>query len=692
MVDTWLDVNLIEKLTEGSQEDREKYFVQKGDCLYRCVDSMGNEKKTCILINEELIKSDEKWYREQRNAEIDMEMACKYQKVLEERFYKVLLIIERLEGKVKHFLGICREKEHPEFRHKEEDRQQIRDAKAKTRADVFSEYCEGIFKKIIDKFEVKGYETSFLEDHNQREFFLNNMLYNCRKEEENIEKQNHISNVVDSVNGGIKAWCEEKKIKEVKIIEIKIIEIKKIGDKDIDESRKRFLKREARKKSCEFIFLPRKWGMKLWMELISSKFYKEIRDNKPKLDIDREKNSCGEEKPKSRNEWIRVESKKWFVEKGDRYTWQLTEAAVMKLEELKDQEKRMDLLNYTIKVNLSILPEMNMIITHSDEQKQLLDMEIGYGAGSRRFTKTLQHEKVKDIYPYVVCLAWKKSNVSFERVFQIAAIDKTNKDRKVMDAYSEIQQPKNLFDAISLGIDHMEAKPDEKDFWYMPRKDAGISSVDIELIGSGKIKCTVEYSSFIVEPLVMEIPYSKAMELISKMNEEKIAEMLDLTEFETKEALIKHCADMVVRNYCKEFLGIPYELFQEVKCYANLTITIHPLIFCKPDGKREVGYVGFFKRNQGTRFAGDGYIAIYEEQVWQAQEALDKDWEDVKGKIGMLLKEKWLTDYEQKKYYSEYAMSMTDFFEYNYEEPYIVGENDAERIKQKILSGHEIHW
>ena len=96
----WCNVDMLELLTEGSQADREKAFKQMGDGLYRCLNSMGEEQKECILINEHLIEDDKEWWSEQGNAKIDMELACKYQKVLEERFYKPLLVIKQLDSKV----------------------------------------------------------------------------------------------------------------------------------------------------------------------------------------------------------------------------------------------------------------------------------------------------------------------------------------------------------------------------------------------------------------------------------------------------------------------------------------------------------------------------------------------------------------------------------------------------------------
>ena len=61
----WCDVDMLELLTEGSQEDREKAFKQMGDGLYRCLNSFGEEKRQCILIDKHLIENDIIWWNEQ---------------------------------------------------------------------------------------------------------------------------------------------------------------------------------------------------------------------------------------------------------------------------------------------------------------------------------------------------------------------------------------------------------------------------------------------------------------------------------------------------------------------------------------------------------------------------------------------------------------------------------------------------
>ena len=664
----WCNVDMLELLTEGSQADREKAFKQMGDGLYRCLNSMGEEQKECILINEHLIEDDKEWWSEQGNAKIDMELACKYQKVLEKRFYKPLLVIKQLDSKVTQLCEILRDKKHPELRHKKEDSEVVRRKKADARAEKFNEYSKEIRRKIFQEFLKNGCDPSFLEYmRNPYSFLRNNMLFNCRKGGTTC-----IRRARNSVNLIIESYLESEKITD----EIKGEKIKKLKEESI--------KKEAREIACDFIFLKREWDAKLWMELIFLKFYKDINAKKSGL------KNVDEKTLEERRIWIREESKKWFVEQENKYSWQFTEKAVMELDELEDKGEKLDLLNYTITLNLSMNSEINMIISHSDVGKSALGIEFGVAKATRGITKRLQQKDVKDMNPYVACLLWKLSNVSFERLFQIAATNMTNKDRKLMNAYKEARKPKNCMEELMLGLEEIEVNSEKDDFWYIPKRKRRIRAVCIELAGPEKIKITVEYLG--LDTWVIELPYSNAMERIANMKDERVNKILELAEFETKESLMKYCADMVVRNYCREYFGISYEVFQSIKCYANVTITIYPLVFCKPDGNLQVGYVGKFMRNQGTRFGGDGYIEVYEKQVWQNREVMEKEWEEVRRKMGVLLKEEWLKDNAHKKYYSEYAMQQPDFFEFIYKEPYIIGESDAERIMQKIRSSDEIHW
>lgn len=669
---------IMELVTERSKEDREKFFVKKGDCLYRYVNTWGEEQRECILINEKLIKDDKNWLGEPGNVTIDLELACKYQKVLEERFYHALLIIEELNNKVSQLCHIMLKKEYPEFQYKKEDGEELKRVKSRFRVEKMNDYSFEINDKIINQFKKAGCDSSFLEEDGESYFFLrDNMLYNCRKEDENKEKKRHIRDVKKSVNTVIENYRAEKEIED------------SIIGKDITDANRERIKKDARKIAYKFIFLRRDWGVYIWFELIFLKFYKELTEKKPDLKFE-DNAKCSSESLKERKDWLREESKKWFVEKENNYTWQLTEKAVMKLEELEEQDKRMDLMNYTIRLNLHMFSKINMIIMHSDVMKKTLDSELGLS--ERATTKRLQRSDVKDMNPYVACLLWKESNVSFERMFWITAINVTNQDRKIIDAYREVKTPKNSFSAIALSIEELEANSHQSAFWYMPKRDAYISRVCIELSGPEKIRMTVEYASAIVEPLVIELPCSYAMMRISELDDEKAAKIAEMAELGTKEALIKYCAEMMVRKYCREFLGLTYQRFQKIKCHANVTITIYPLVFYKPDGNIQVGYVVRFEGNEMTRSVGGECIGLYEKQLWKDRESLEEDWENVKEQMISLLKEEWIEINKSKKYYSEYAIHRSEFFQVVFNEPYIIGENDAERILKKICSGEPIWY
>ena len=339
-------------------------------------------------------------------------------------------------------------------------------------------------------------------------------------------------------------------------------------------------------------------------------------------------------------------------------------------------------MNYTITLNWSMFSEINMIISHSDVDKTCLEMEMGLSG--RGLTKRIEHEKVKDMNPYIACGLWKASNVSFERMFQFKADRTTNKDRRVIDAYLQVREPENIYESMSWEMDHLYAKPNRRPFWFMPNRDTEISHVFIELSGSDRIKFTVEFYSMLVDPLVVENPCSGAMKNIVKLKDEKALEIVERAGFETKEQLLKYCAEMVVKNYCKEFLGVPYEVFQRIKCHVDVTIRIQPVVFYQPDGKIQVGYESCFMRNQMTRFGGNGYVELFEKQVWSDREAFEKDWVKRREQIFLILKEKWLEINAREKYYSEYAMQMSDFFKADYVEPCIVDQKDAERLIKRF--------
>ena len=664
-----VDVEIVELLTEGSKEERERAFKQKGEYLYRCVNSVGEEQRQCILLNEYLIKDDKMWLDEQGNPPLDLELACRYEKVLEERFYKVLLVIEKLDSKVAQLCHILQEKRYPKYQNEEEDSEEIRKAKEVFRVGKYNEFRREVRWKIIDEFANPGVDPSFIENNSETYFLRDNMLYNSRKNVAGC-----IKNVRNKVNAVIKSY----------------IKLEELSEKKFEASEKESIKKKARQLACDFIFLQRDWDVELWMELIFLKFYKWIENNKPEIKWDAEQRKFDQGSLTERRDWISTETEKWFVEKGNKYSWQLTEKAVMELEELEDREKKLDLLNYIIHINLDMNSEINMIITHSDIGKSKLGLEFGVSEGARGVTKRLQQTAVKDMNPYIAALLWKTSNVSFGRLFQFNAIHVTHKDRKLINAYREVKKPRSLMGELALWIEEIEADPKKDEFWYIPKRKRWITQVCMEIAGPDKIKMTVHYLN--LDTCVIELRYADAMERIANLPDDRMAEMLELSEFETKEALIRHCAEMVVRNYCKEYFGIPYERFQKIKCHANVTITIHPLVFYKPDGTILVGYCGEYMRNQMTWSGGNGYIEVYEEQNWQDREALAKDWEAVTGKMEADLKEKWIEDHAHKKFYSEYAMQMPDFFDIVYEEPYRIGESDAERIIQKICSESAISY
>lgn len=661
-----ISTRMMELITEGSKEDREKCLVKKGDCLYRYVTEWGEERE-CILINERLIESDESWLRQQKDAQIDLELAFKYQNVLEERFYDCLLEMEKWSERVGQLCKIIGEKEFPEYQYKEEDCEELRRAKSYLCVQEYQDYREKIIKDIIWECKKRGDDISFMENQSVYFFHRNNMLYNIRKGKDDVHAKKYLQKVNKGVKHVIKDYEEKYKVEVTQI-------------KNVSDNQKAYIKREAKKIAAEFIFLPRAWDVETWIELIFSKFYKEIQNKKPKLDFDKETGELKESSLEQRGQWIKDESKKWFIEKN--YRWCLTKEAVMELVELEEEEKRLDLMNYTIMPDSSVYSEINLIINHSDLSQKVLQMECGIY--ERGISKRIRLQNVKDMTPYLACLLWKESNISFKRLFQITPVSITNQDKRIMDAYQKITyNPQNIFGNI---LKALEDDSRNSDFWYMPKIGVKASLVCIELSGPDKIKITVEFSSAMVEPFVIELPYSSAMKKISELDDEKAAKMAELAECKTKDNLLRYCAEMVARKYCKELFGISYQRFQEIKCHVNVTITIQPLLLHRQDGTIQVGFAGYLRRNQMLRPCGnyDGYMDYLINLEWENEAELEKDWEKIKKQIFLLLKEKWMSINESKKYYSEYAMGMTDFFEVVYKEPRAIKGEEYDKFMEAM--------
>ena len=92
----------------------------------------------------------------------------------------------------------------------------------------------------------------------------------------------------------------------------------------------------------------------------------------------------------------------------------------------------------------------------------------------------------------------------------------------------------------------------------------------INLSSLERVKIIITYGTFLMEPVVIELPYSKAMKKIRRLEDENIEKILKDTGYETKEELLQYCAEIMARNYCKIFLGIPYDEFQNRKRNKNL--------------------------------------------------------------------------------------------------------------------------
>ena len=611
-----------------------------------------------------------------------MEVACAYLKVLEERLYNTLVEVEQWSVYISHICRVRQKTEHPELEPEEGESQEAKWEKSRLRVNCRNGYKQEIMDDIMNRIQMKGVNTEFMKQENLYLFLLDNLLYNVRKGFAAHGIPNELKAVNKIIRGYAKLWQAEEKIKVIK---------SKINHANI--------KKMAREKAYKMLFLSRDWNMETWIEIIFLKFYKEIEnkkqslkgkifDDEPENETEskdgRKKGELDNKSLNNRKKWLISEGQKWFKEIGNNYTWQLTEEAVDALVEVEEEEKRLDLMNYVITVDKSKFSKVNWMIRKGYDTREALEIEAGLHGG--QIIKKMEEEKNIEIYPFLICLFWEKSNISFGEFFKLSLLETTIQDNKIKEAYysqafgyNDILDPKKKglekdfsmdFNKLMYHIDMIARYGNKYEqtnhFWYTPMMNKTPDCICIELYNNEKIVVVVEYSSFIKEPIKFELPYTAVMWSMLMLKEEHRMKIVKEAGYETLREYIKYCAEMVVRKYCISFLGISYFKFQEIKCFAKITITIKPLIYKRPDGKFMLECILCFRKNKREGELSIDTVKRFE-QLWDKAEDMQASKEMIQEKLESFAIHACFNWNKEAKVFSEHAMSFSDFYEFIYD-------------------------
>lgn len=533
-------------IIKGSSEFRkdcslENCFFEKSKGFYQYVNQYGNKTDEFILINETEIKNDYAWMKEknvQKKDKIDLELARTYQKVLEERYYKIIVEMETLANRI-HYLSVAiRQEEKPEYNPSELDSEEEKANKADYRV-----VYHNLYRKLIVT-DIAGKLKKNIEDINS--YLYDEKLYVLNKKE-NYGKRfmEEFSNAVEEV---VTEYWNLLETDEDRYMSAKKEQRKK-DEKLIQKS----ARRKAEEAAYNQIFLYRTEKVENWIELLFLKFYQELDARKPF---------------ENRKEWLANETKVWFeIEEKSENVWKFTKEAVGKLTELEDEAKRLDLMNYRITPNVLFYEKIKEKILEYDIKKDYLESKAA--VSEKGIIKKL-NGKMKVMEPFTACVLWKECNVSFEQFFRITPVEIPKREEEFRRVCKEIiDKTEKLSDKV---FTHSRYKKnfDENDFWYTPMLEFSPIEICINLSSLERVKIIITYGTFLMEPVVIELPYSKAMKKIMRLEDENIEKILKDTGYETKEELLQYCAEIMARNYCKIFLGIPYDEFQNRKRNKNL--------------------------------------------------------------------------------------------------------------------------
>lgn len=526
----------MELITEGSKEDREKFLEKKGDCYYRYVNSFGREERACIIINEEIIKEDTAWmekHNKSRNDRIDLELACAYQKELEGQYLEILEEMDVLSDRLQSLSIALRKEQIPELNPSEEDTKEEKSKKSDYRVVFHGFYRDLLIADIAKYLELKEKPEDIAA------YLYGEKLY-WFKSNRNYAKEfrEELSNTLEMVVKKNWNWMETD--------ENAYMRDWKESQNEKRKYKQRWIKRRAREKSYEQIFLDRDWGLETWMELVFCKFYHELNDHKPR---------------ENKKKWFNEKSKEWFYSAG-KNAWGLTKEAAMGFIECDDEEKRLDLLNYRIVLNVSMYEEISDRLMRYGIKRDYLEKKaaIGEKGINKRFKGSVEME------PFTACTLWKECKFNFKNFFLVKEIAAPMKE---LEFRNKVEAVLNDGVTITDRIDNpkrFEKNFDENFYWYTPMYKVNPIKICVWLDSLKKVKIKVDYATCLMEPLMIELPYSGVMRSIDQLNEEKMDKMIEQTGCKTKEEILQYCAEIAARNYCKTILGISYEVFQRIKC------------------------------------------------------------------------------------------------------------------------------
>lgn len=531
------ELKIIELLTEGSQADREKCLVKKEDCFYRYINRWGEEERACMIINEEIIKEDTAWmeqHNKSKHDRIDLEVACAYQKELEEEYLEILVEMDALLDRIHSLSVAIRKEKMPQYDPVEGESKEEKSRKAEYRVVYHKKYRQLVIADIAACVKRKTKDI--------KAYLFGQKLYWFRKNRNYAKEfREELSNTLEMV---VKEYWNRLETDENAYMG----EWKERHKESREEIRER-LRSRARKNSYQQVFLYRTWGPETWMEIICCKFYHELNNHKPK---------------ENRKEWLEKKTSEWFYVE-DKNVWRPTKKAVIDFMKCVDEEKRLDLLNYRIVLNQSMYEEISARLKRYGIKRVYLESKTA--TGQKGIYNRLKKRTEMELF--TACTLWKECKFNFKDFFLVKEIEIPTKESEFRNKSRKVLEDAATIKDRMVNPERFEKNFDENFYWYTPMYGVKPIEICVWLVKGKRVKIKVTYGTFLMEPLVIELPYSGVMRTIEELDSEHTGQMIACTGYQTKEEILQYCAEIMARNYCKTILGISYEAFQRIKCHEN---------------------------------------------------------------------------------------------------------------------------